>query len=43
MLIKQGEPRDAFFIIVQKDRSAARRGATHHRCEVGPPVRAALL
>ena len=38
VLIKQGEPRDAFFIIVQGELSCTR----DRRCEVGPPF-AALL
>ena len=40
VLIKQGEPRDAFFIIVQGKVSCTR----DHRCKVAPPpVHAALL
>ena len=40
VLIKQGEPRDAFFIIVQGKVSCTR----DHRCKVAPPpVHAAIL
>ena len=39
VLIKQGDPRDAFFIIVQGQVSCTRRD---HRCKVAP-ARAALL
>ena len=37
VLIKQGEPRDAFFIIVQGELSCTPR--RDRRCEVGPPQR----
>ena len=40
VLIKEGEPRDAFLIIVQGEVSCTQR--RDHRCEVGP-ARAALL
>ena len=36
VLIKQGEPRDAFFIIVQGELSCTPR--RDRRCEVGPPA-----
>ena len=36
VLIKQGEPRDAFFIIVQGELSCTQR--RDRRCEDGPPA-----
>ena len=42
VLIKQGEPRDAFFIIVQGQISCTQR-RTAHRWKVGPAPRRALF